>query len=676
MAEKSNSPTLLAGRYAFQQRISSLDHGVRWLALDSRSGRTVVAELAPAHRVRDLDAARGVTHRHLAELSDVIRSFERSAVPSSELPEGAVIAIAEHLPGQTLDRMIAEQRLAPGKAVAWTLRLIEATQALHAKGAVHGAISPWSIVAEPGGRAIAPALAQLAAPPIGAFCSPERLKGAAPTQDDDVWALHATLYMALTGKLLYEGQKRDLLARQMLMSRPRPLSDFRVNEPVLTEILQRGLVGEKRLRVSDLTELARSLDGWERDPKAMPAKRPPAPRVAPRSVSDLVSGARANPEEIIVIDPTVLPDDEDWSVAAPSVTGTNAPAAAAAPAIAPATTNLPPPLPTVTAMPPRLPVMSGPPPLPVVSAPPPLPVPSGPPPLPSALVSAAPPLQVQVSPPPPAAVPAPSAPAAAMPVSLQALSADLPPQVALPAPTPVHVPVARRLSHNPFEKKRRVWPIAAAAALVSGLGVYFAVGGNAASTIPAASTTAVVQPLKTKAPEKPRLSANETANACVRSYFSDFQIEASADFSFVCGDSDFREISRQVFSVVRDWSRPTGADTKTAHAQMLSADGLGWYELAAAGIIRKSCCANAAPVNLPQTVGWCEQLQTVVRRVSDDSAKAGDLAPGAKSFDKAVNCLYATKVMRPYTYDHAPTASQRKGFQDFLSLAAISEARR
>jgi len=261
-------------------------------------------------------------------------------------------------------------------------------------------------------------------------------------------------------------------------------------------------------------------------------------------------------------------------------------------------------------------------------------------------------------------------------ISLQALSADLPPQVSLPLPAPMHPPIPRRLSHNPFEKKRRVWPIAAAAALVSGLGVYFAVGGNAASTAPAAPTTTSVQPLKAKAPEKPRLSANETTNACVRSYFSDFQIESSADFGFVCADSDFREVSRQVFSVVRDWSRPTAADAKSTHSRMLSAGGLGWYELAAAGIIRKSCCSNAAPINLPQTVGWCEQMQTVVRRISDDSAKAGDLAPGAKSFDKAVTCLYATKVMRPYTYDHPPTAAQRKGFQDFLSLAAISEARR
>ena len=104
--------------------------------------------------------------------------------------------------------------------------------------------------------------------------------------------------------------------------------------------------------------------------------------------------------------------------------------------------------------------------------------------------------------------------------------------------------------------------------------------------------------------------------------------------------------------------------------------GLDWYELPAAAIIRRSCCPNAAPVALPETPGWCEQLQAVVRRIADDSAKSGDLAPDARSFDKAVTCLFANKVARSYAYEKAPTEANRAAFQQFLSRAAISEARR
>jgi hypothetical protein len=79
---------------------------------------------------------------------------------------------------------------------------------------------------------------------------------------------------------------------------------------------------------------------------------------------------------------------------------------------------------------------------------------------------------------------------------------------------------------------------------------------------------------------------------------------------------------------------------------------------------------------LPETSGWCEQLQTVVRRIADDSGKAGDLAPDARSFDKAVSCLFANKVARVYGYEKAPSDANRQAFQQFLSRAAISEARR
>ena len=75
-------------------------------------------------------------------------------------------------------------------------------------------------------------------------------------------------------------------------------------------------------------------------------------------------------------------------------------------------------------------------------------------------------------------------------------------------------------------------------------------------------------------------------------------------------------------------------------------------------------------------MGWCEQLQTVVRRIADNSGKSGDLAPDARSFDKAVACLFANKVGKLYGYERAPTEANRRAFQQFLSRAAISEARR
>ena len=418
----------------------------------------------------------------------------------------------------------------------------------------------------------------------------------------------------------------------------------------------------------------------------MPARRPPAARPAPRSVQDIVNqAAKAVRDETIVFDVATLPMDE----ARPELKVAAAPSPER---------SLPPPLPQVQT--------SGPPPLPAVSHPPPLPatpslVAKGPPPLPSAsaglTATPAAPSAVALPPPAPAAPAAParaelsplvssplgssplaSAPLASSPlVSLGELAQQLPQVPAVPVVVPVAAPAPRkerRLSFNPFERKRKVWPIVVVAAAMGGLGVYAVVGGGTAeapAAAPVAATTAEAP--KPRAPEKPRVSAEQQRESCVRSYFPEREFAAEANFAFACEDSDFREISQRLFDLAR--KQPLSEKDAAAKANA-SGVGLGWYELPAAAIIRKGCCSTAAPVNLPETVGWCEQLESAVRRIADDSEKAGDLSPGARAFDKAVTCLYVHRISRPYNYPAQPGEPQRRAFQKFLSLAAINEAKR
>jgi hypothetical protein len=271
-----------------------------------------------------------------------------------------------------------------------------------------------------------------------------------------------------------------------------------------------------------------------------------------------------------------------------------------------------------------------------------------------------------------------SSPLASAPlVSLGELAQQLPHAPAVPVVVPVAAPAPRkerRLSFNPFERKRKVWPIVLGAALLSGLGVYLVVGGGS-SEAPAAApvVAATTEAAKPRAPEKPRVSAEQQRESCVRSYFPEREFAADANFAFVCEDSDFREISLRLFDTAR--KQPISKDAAGAKAEA-SGVGLGWYELPAGAIIRKGCCSAAAPVNLPETVGWCEQLESAVRRIADDSEKAGDLSPGARAFDKAVTCLYVHRISRPYSYGAQPGEPQRRAFQRFLSLAAINEAKR
>jgi hypothetical protein len=208
---------LLGGRYSLERPLLSSPGDRRWMAIEAASGRLVVVAVFDPGRLSTLLPARGVKHRHLGTLIDIVKEFDPAAFPSDvKLPAGAGAAVAEHTPGRTLRAVLEGGALHPAKAVAWVLRLAEAVQLMHSAGAVHAAISPRSVIAEPEGRAIAPVLSQLIAPPIGGFCPPERLRGSAETASDDVWALCATLYTALTGKAPFSGSTRDALLKAML----------------------------------------------------------------------------------------------------------------------------------------------------------------------------------------------------------------------------------------------------------------------------------------------------------------------------------------------------------------------------------------------------------------------------------------------------------------------------
>lgn len=614
--------TPVAGRYAFAGLLKNTLGVERWIGLEQDSARRVVLLLADSWRLTTLDSARGVKHRHLTSVIDVVRDVAASSTPRGvPLPAGSGVAVAEFVPGTTLHGELSRGGMNPSKAVAWTLRLAEALTALHAAGAVHGALSPRSVIAVPAGRAIAPVLSQLVAPALGAYCPPERLKGSPESAPDDVWALHATLYAALTRQAPYGAPTRDALLKQMLSGRPKPLSAFGIDEPALQEILDRGLSYERRVRVTELPELIATLDAWERDPRVMPGKRQVAPRPAPRSLSDIVGSTQnKGQDDGIVIDASTLPDDEGSELS----------------------------------------------PKPVLPAP-------------------APPLATSVL---SSAAPAKSAPDASvlpLPVARETLGSG--PSLAatvsvLPTGQPAPVlPIARRISINPFERKRSVWPLVVLAALLGGGGVYLAVAPDATPAAPKPEpVAAVITPPRATPPGRPKLSPGQARDACVASYFDPGTIAAGQNFEFVCGDTDFRDVATQLQRVAHVPASGEPSAAPAAEAARSDAEAhssrLDWYELPAAAIIRRSCCDGATPVILPESTGYCEQLQAVVRRIADDSGKAGDLAPDARSFDKAVSCLFVNKGSRIYVYDKAPSEANRQAFQQFLSRAAISEARR
>jgi serine/threonine protein kinase len=624
----------LGGRYALQRPLQS--SAERFFAINASTGKRVVVSLVDAARKGVLQPAQGIKHRHLAAVIDVLN------VQASELPEGTRLApgtvafVAEHVPGRSLRGLLEAGRVQPVRAVAWTVRLGEALQALHAAGAVHGALSPRSIIAEPPSRAMAPVLSQLVAPAVGAFCPPERLKGAATAPSDDVWALYATLFTALTGAPPFSANTREGLIKAVL-SKPKPISAVGLDEPVLQEILARGLVPDRSARNSELGELLEALDAWERDPSKPLSRRQNVPRPGLRGLGDIVGGALGpTREDDLVIDDATLPDDQGTDIPEPS------PQAAVVPfggrGERSSSSGMVQAAPAIDEAPPA-----------------------------AARSSSS---SLPISPPP--MVPVQASPA---PVIREAAQFT-------PAPT-----TKKRVSINPFERKRTLWPWLVTAALAGGAGVYLAVAPGPEPVVKLPPPPVLPPPKPKSKPALAKRSPAVQRDSCVAAHFPAESLPPSASFEFVCTGENFLDVTRRLHDlVIPKPVSDAGLDASTAtDAGMpglvlrggagkpaeLAGLGLDWYELPATAIIRRTCCPGSTAVILPETSGWCEQLQSVVRRMADDSQRSVDLAPGARAFDKAVTCLFANRIAHPFSYKTLPTPASRHAFQQFLSRAAI-----
>ena len=256
------APELLAERYKFARSIQVGASTLAWLATDQRFGRQVVACALGDVRLKALERAVGVEQTYLATLLDLIRDPAPEAIPGEEPMKVPAVAIAEYVPGLTLHDQLKAGALPAAEAVTMIARAAEALQALHAAGAMHGAISPRSLVVAPSVARPAPVVAQLIAPASGAYSTPERLEGGGPTTDNDVWALYATLYAALTAGVAFDGASKEELALAMREQRRKSLADCGVDRPELEALLADGLAGSADRRRSSIGDLINGLSTW------------------------------------------------------------------------------------------------------------------------------------------------------------------------------------------------------------------------------------------------------------------------------------------------------------------------------------------------------------------------------------------------------------------------------
>jgi hypothetical protein len=195
---------LIAGRYRVERQIGAGGMGSVYLASDTESGRAVALKQAHPGRCpadREAHVVRGLRHPRIVALYDSITA------------EGGTWLVMEYVPSRNLATIVTADGPLPAEQVAHLGRqLAEALQALHAKGVVHGDVSPGNVLVTDDGDAkltdfgVARAIWSDATVTAGAlvagtpaYLAPEVARGGDRSPASDIFSLGATLFAAVEG---------------------------------------------------------------------------------------------------------------------------------------------------------------------------------------------------------------------------------------------------------------------------------------------------------------------------------------------------------------------------------------------------------------------------------------------------------------------------------------------
>ena len=208
--------------------------GSVWLCRDERLGRSVaLKQVGGLPGESSLHLARALREaRHSAALShpNVVAIFDA-------IEEGDhVWLVMEYVPSRTLDQLVrADGPLAPERAARIGAEVADGLATAHALGTVHRDVKPSNIlVRDDDGQAliadfgIARSMGEEQLTRSGlvtgtpTYFSPELARGEEPAPASDVWALGASLYVAVEGRPPYAEQSNAIVQLNLIATQQPP----------------------------------------------------------------------------------------------------------------------------------------------------------------------------------------------------------------------------------------------------------------------------------------------------------------------------------------------------------------------------------------------------------------------------------------------------------------------
>ncbi|MEV6005454.1 protein kinase [Streptomyces sp. NPDC051976] len=317
MTGQTDEGRLVAGRYRLMERIGRGGMGTVWRAEDELLGRQVaVKKLHPPqpHMLddelatmfertrREARAAARISHPNVVVVHDVV---DDAGLPS---------IVMEYVPSVTLGERLKESGPLPVAEVARIGRgMVAALRAAHRAGVLHRDVKPGNVllgregggaddedgrygdgrvvltdfgIAQASGTSTLTRTGEL----IGSidFLSPERIRGAVPGPEADMWALGATLYQAVQGESPF---RRPTAIETAYAIAEEPVIPA-ANAGALTRVIAGLLAKEpaERLSAEEVERMLRipAADqdtalvgqvGFQQPPAAEPDAEPPTTRV-------------------------------------------------------------------------------------------------------------------------------------------------------------------------------------------------------------------------------------------------------------------------------------------------------------------------------------------------------------------------------------------------------------
>ncbi len=280
MRHDSSTSSLAAGhrlgRYTIVRPLGRGGMGVVYVARDERLGREVALKLidGAAHDEgsverfwREARVAASVSHPNICQVYEV-----------EETPDGVCLAM-ELLTGEPLDARLSRGPLAPEEAWLIAQQMLDALEAMHARGLIHRDIKPSNVFCTGhGAKVLDFGLARSFALDLGAeavgvapaitrtglimgtprYMAPEQLSGDPLDHRSDLWAVGAVLFEMLAGRPPFLGTTALNMLYATLHEHP-PALQGPPHVVAIDRVIRRALAKRPHERYPDAATMRREL---------------------------------------------------------------------------------------------------------------------------------------------------------------------------------------------------------------------------------------------------------------------------------------------------------------------------------------------------------------------------------------------------------------------------------